>query len=128
MVSGTKTSQQIKNILVVDNEPPILACIAGTLKADFELMLATSGEEAIARILTLGGLDLLLTDFSLGGEKDGFDVAGAARNKFPSTPIILMSGDSGDTPRIAQTLALPSTRFLQKPFASSDLCPSGGAA
>ena|SRR5437870_1935542 len=56
--------------------------------------------------------DLLLTDVNLGGGMNGIQLAEAISERWPSTKIILMSGN------YERRLEMkPAWRFLEKPFA-----------
>ena len=74
-----------------------------------------SGETVLARL----GADitLLLADHRLAGKATGVDLATFAKQQFPETPVVVVSGDP--------SLPLPpNVRFLQKPYRASQLLGS----
>ena len=89
-------SSGIRRILVVDDQPIILELLQTQLREDgHEIETANDGHEALAK-LGAGGFDLLLTDQSMPG-MTGEELAVAAREKFPTLPVILLTGFGGST-------------------------------
>jgi CheY-like chemotaxis protein len=67
-------------ILVVEDERAIQLALSGLLgRAGYEVSLAASGEEAIAK-LGEGAFDLVLTDLALGRGASGMDVLRHAKH------------------------------------------------
>jgi DNA-binding response OmpR family regulator len=79
--------------LVVDDDPDIRAFIRAALQWEaFETVEADGGERALAVVEALaGGLDLIITDLQMPGG-DGLTFARSVQDRFPSVPIILISG------------------------------------
>ncbi|ARP64353.1 response regulator [Mesorhizobium sp. WSM1497] len=83
-------------VLVVEDEPLILLDVETALQeAGFEVVAATSAEEAIAAFdAEPEKVKGLVTDIRLGEEKTGWEVAKHLRQANPTLPVVYMSGDS----------------------------------
>ena len=80
------------HILVVDDEPNVLVTYRLILQQQgYEVSAAISSEEA-REALTKNPIDLLLCDFSLEKQENGFDVIDFARKKTPDMPTVLLTG------------------------------------
>src|SRR3954447_10294752 len=90
-------NQEVPAILVIDDDGEIQAIIEDALTdAGFYPAIAPSGEEAV----TLLQADpdkyrALVTDISLRGRIDGWEVARHARAINPEFPVVYISGASG---------------------------------
>ena len=87
-----KRERRIRRILIVEDEPLVAF--------DNEHMLADAGYEVVATVDSFAAaaetiaaeqIDLVLTDITLAGEGDGFDVARAAAAK--GVPVLIVTGD-----------------------------------
>jgi CheY-like chemotaxis protein len=103
------------SVLVVEDEPLILDIIADELNdAGFNVIQATTGEEAVAILDSTPFIDLLLTDIRLPGSVDGWGVAERARERFSKLPVIYVTGYSGKPIR-----QVPDSILLMKPYRPS---------
>jgi CheY-like chemotaxis protein len=106
--------------MVVEDDLIIQAIIDEALcDGGYEPALATSGEEAV----TLVSADrrryrALVTDITLKGHMDGWEVARRIREVDPEFPVLYMTGASGDQ---WASQGVPNSILLQKPFASAQL-------
>ena len=106
-------------ILLVDDEPVVLGVTASILhRSSFMVTQVRSGEEALDK-LQVEPFDLVVTDYRMAG-KSGADVAVAARQTSPTTPVILMTGRIDDVPGWMRRgdMALP---IVRKPFLMTEL-------
>ena len=106
-------------ILIVEDEFLIRLTLSEALSDDgFEVIEASSGDEALALIGAADRIDLLLTDIQLPGRTNGRAVARAARERAPDLPVIFISGrledDAGGT--------TPRELHIKKPYLPSDVC------
>ncbi|WP_424931101.1 transporter substrate-binding domain-containing protein [Amaricoccus macauensis] len=116
-VSEAKGTGQ--RILIVEDEPDLLAAVSEIVRSmNYEVLEADSGRDAIARIEAGLEFDLLLTDVVMPGGVGGFDLAKVVRERWPSIPIIYMSGYAGIQEREMGGVVAPT---LQKPCPPSDL-------
>ncbi len=103
------------SVLVVEDEPLILDIVADELnEAGFQVLQATTGEEAVAILEGVSSVDLLLTDIRLPGRLDGWGVAEHARQRFQTLPVIYVTGYSGEPAR-----QVPDSILIMKPYRPS---------
>ena len=107
------TNQQVKNILVVDDEASVRELLRDCFELEgFSVSEAVNGDEMNA-ILGRQTIDLITLDLNLGGE-NGFDLVRdirATRN----VPIIMITG-KGDTIDRVVGLELGADDYIAKPF------------
>lgn len=107
------TAPTRRRVLVVDDEPIILAVFEDLLRRECELVTVESGEEAVAR-LRGEAFDLIIADKNLPGVS-GLEVAQEACRAHPGAKVILMTGyPSLSTAQ--QALELGVIDYLLKPF------------
>ena len=106
-------------ILVVDDDRAILRIMAEIVKrADCEVVSVSTLAEAL-NCLEREVFQLIITDYRLG-EDSGEDVVLAARQKQPSTPIFIVTGNSQEMPGwLGDTRAV--ARVFSKPFLPESL-------
>ena len=110
-----------ETILVVDDDRSIRNLVVDTLESfGYTLIGASGGDEALKLMAAWNGpVHLVLTDVIMPG-MNGKELAERIARKFPSIPILYMSGYSGDV--IAhQGLLEPGVEYLQKPLTPSRL-------
>jgi PAS domain S-box-containing protein len=104
-----------ETILVVEDEPPVRALIASTLRrAGYNVIEAADGKAAVDMIEGSDGkVDLLLSDVIMPG-MNGRELAERLRGFKPKLKVLYMSGHEDNT--IAAHGVLPAgVAFLQKP-------------
>jgi signal transduction histidine kinase/CheY-like chemotaxis protein len=107
-------------VLVVDDEHVVRAIAARILQREgYRVLQAIDGSDAIQVIERLGPPHLLLTDVKMAGVS-GLELARRVRDRWPTIPIVFMSGYSDDELAL-QGAPISSARFLTKPFANDDL-------
>lgn len=132
--------RKIKVLLVEDEKTQMrlltamLSCISAE-KFKFEVIAASSVDDAIKIIIELAGeLDLIITDFTFP-EKSGLWIVGAAEERCPKVPIIGISGlINSFRAEVEEKLAIrcssveltegeykKSIEFLGKPFTPDSL-------
>jgi two-component system, NtrC family, response regulator GlrR len=80
-------------ILVVDDEPEVVAMLSRSLaRHGFQVVATSSAEDALARA-DAEPFDAALLDLVMPG-RDGADLAGQLRKKIPGLPIGLLTGYS----------------------------------
>jgi len=112
---GTET------ILVVEDEPSVLALSRRALEAQGYVVLAASDATSALRLVERHGgmIHLLLTDVVMPG-MSGRDLADQLAVRRPGTRVLYMSGYPGDA--VVQHGELPvGSAFLQKPFSPDSL-------
>jgi two-component system, response regulator, stage 0 sporulation protein F len=84
----------MKRIMIVDDEPAIRRLYQKEFSEDgFEVVLAASGQEALAHAENQSTLDLVILDIKMEG-KDGLEVLDELRAKYKGLPVILNSAYS----------------------------------
>ena len=106
-------------ILVVDDEDIVLESCRKVLEADgFEVMLATSAEEAL-EIMESELPVALLMDIKMP-ERDGIYLMGQIREKWLEIPVIVMTGYP-TTETIAEAAKMGAATLISKPFTPDEL-------
>jgi CheY-like chemotaxis protein len=105
-----------KTVLVVDDDPAILAFVSGFLNGQFNILIANSGIEAIQRSEEFKDeIHLLLTDFSMGS-MTGIELAIKLTERRPNIKVLMMSGFPE-----GMLVLNEGWHFLAKPFIESQL-------
>ncbi len=108
-----------ETILVVEDEFMLLSMMTDLLeKLDYDVVTATSGQQALDLITSGATVDLLLTDVVMPGKLGGFELARLARETRPDLPVIYVSGYTGFT---ASEMGAVSAPLLQKPAPADEL-------
>ncbi len=114
-------SKSADHVLVVDDEPDIVALVAYHLaKAGFRISTATTGEDALDQakreMPSLVVLDLMLPGMS------GFDVLESLRRNDSMRQVgVLMLTAKSEEPDRVRGLTLGADDYLTKPFSSAEL-------
>jgi len=110
---------QGRRVLVVEDEPALLASLVARLRAaGYDCHGAARREEALTRLADGPGCDLVLSDVVMPGMALG-DFLARVRAAAPALPVVLMTGyASGDALRQAKAAGVP---IVQKPFTTSAL-------
>ena len=99
--------------LVVDDDETIRDTLYELLSDEYVCQTAETAEKAFAR-LEADSYDVVLTDISMPG-LSGLELLGHVRQKFPNTPVIIISGIS-DQEHAQGLIRLGAFDFLLKPF------------
>ena len=100
-------------VLVVDDDDAIRDTLYELLSEEYMCQTAETAEKAFAR-LEADSYDVVLTDISMPG-LSGLELLGHIREKFPDTPVIMISG-IGDHEHAQGLIKLGAFDFLLKPF------------
>ncbi len=100
-------------ILVADDEPTMRELFRETLAGEWDVALASDGEEA-AGLLDHQDFDLAFLDLKMPG-RDGADLLRRIRRSGKRLPTVMMSAHAGGTRR-RELLEGGADRFLEKPF------------
>lgn len=109
----------VQPILVVEDEVLIGMELVDALGAGgFSAREVENGTKAVEDIEGSEELHGLVTDIRLGSGPTGWEVARAARQKYPDIAVVYMSGDSAGDWSVE---GVPNSIMLQKPFAPAQL-------
>ena len=100
-------------VLLVDDDETIRDTLYELLSEFYVCQTAETAEKAFAR-LEADEYDVVLTDISMPG-LSGLELLGHVRQKFPETPVIIISG-IGDQEHAQGLIRLGAFDFLLKPF------------
>jgi CheY-like chemotaxis protein len=104
-------------ILIVDDEPDLLATWERLLRPlGHRCLAARAGFDAVG-LIDLNGPDLVVTDLRLPGV-DGLAVARHARARVPPIPVLLVSADDSHETRVAAR-EIGVSAFLAKPLVNA---------
>ena len=112
------TCRPRKNILVVDDDPIVLKLISRMLGADYCVLTARGGQEAI-RLIRERAPNLVLLDLRMPGT-DGFDVLRAVAHDAPEMRVVMLTGDSA-VESFTAAIDRGAQAYLTKPFSQEDL-------
>lgn len=113
---------RVRKILIVTDEPSVMRLLTQVLQRfdKYNVLQATSYEEALDTMTQTEELDIVLTDYDLGGDKTGGDVFTIAYQR--GAELRLMSGYRANDRVILDVLKqFPTARFLGKPFDTEKL-------
>jgi len=106
-------SENLKTVLVVDDDPSILCLVKEQLSAyEYQPILASSGEEAL-EIASQNHIDLLLTDIKMLG-MNGIDLVKQMSTLYPDIKVLFMSVFT--LPSTLYSISGKEMVFLEKPF------------
>ena len=100
-------------VLIVDDDDTIRDTLYELLSENYLCQTAETAEKAFAR-LEADSYDVVLTDISMPG-LSGLELLGQVRQRFPTTPVVIMSG-IGDQEHAQGLIKLGAFDFLLKPF------------
>jgi len=104
-------------VLLVDDNIDLVAATAPVLAAfGFDVTTASNADEAL-RSLDQTEVDVVLSDVSMPGERNGLDLARIVRRDRPALPVVLMTGYTAEL----QRALAEGFRVLQKPCSPDTL-------
>ncbi len=99
------------SVLLVEDDPLIREFVVEALRdAGYHVIHASTGEEALDWCKRHVA-DVLVTDVTLPGNIDGWQIAERCRESDPELPVIYATGYSPAAPR-----PVPGSRILNKPY------------
>jgi two-component system response regulator HydG len=110
--------QQIR-VLVVDDEEPHAEAVAESLeRVGYECVVATSGREAL-RLIEEQTFDIVLTDLIMDGV-GGLEVLAKAKRELPDAEVVILTGHSTVKTAVSAIQA-GATTYLTKPLDIGEL-------
>lgn len=117
-------SQQKITILAVDDSRVMLVAATKALKAEFEVLKASDGQEAWEVIQEHPEIALVFSDLSMP-EMDGYGLLAAIRQsenaQIAKLPVVILTGQEDGDGTKEKVMAAGATDFITKPFESLDL-------
>jgi two-component system, NtrC family, response regulator AtoC len=103
-----------KSALVADDDDVVRSTLARLLRhLDIAVTAVGDGAEAIQKIEN-NHFDIIISDLAMPAA-DGFAVLASVRNKWPNTPVIILTG-AGGVPDSVRAMREGAFDFLTKPF------------
>lgn len=112
-------------LLIVDDDPFALDFLGRLLEADHRVVRCNGGAEALAA-LDGEAFDLLITDLGMP-EPDGFALLGAAQERVPPLPVIVLTA-ADDARAAVRALKLGARDYLLKPATPGEVRAAVGGA
>jgi CheY-like chemotaxis protein len=110
----------LPKILFVDDEPRVLEGLAVLLRKDYEVHIASGGEQALQKMRELPQLAVIVSDMRMPS-MDGATFLQAALQRCPRATRMLLSGEAGRDAAILAVNKGQIFRFLTKPCPIDEL-------
>src|SRR3954451_19706844 len=108
-------------VLLVDDEPAVVAALTRHLRRRFDVVIATGGREALAVVdATAEPFDVVVSDLRMPG-MTGIDVLSQVRARSPRTARILLTGHADVDSAVEAVNRAGLFRFLIKPCPPEEL-------
>ena len=119
---ANRVASPTARVLIVDDDVLVRELLATEFEEfGYEVIVAHSGDEALAVLSAGERVDALLTDLSMP-EMDGLALIRAAQAQRPKLPAVLLTGYAGDGTALAVTGAMSgSFTLLRKPISGEEL-------
>jgi response regulator RpfG family c-di-GMP phosphodiesterase len=121
------SQSELPRVLLVDDEPDVVAAISMHLRLRADVETATSGKQAIALLESKGPFAVLVTDLRMPG-MDGLALLNAALERWPDTVRVLLTGQADTQSAAAAINSGQVFRFLLKPCPPPELVGAVRAA
>ena len=110
--------QQIR-VLVVDDDEPHAEAVAESLeRVGYECVVATSGREGL-RLIEEQTFDIILTDLIMDGV-GGLEILGKAKRELPDAEVVILTGH-GTIKTAVTAMQAGATQYLTKPLDIGEL-------
>ena len=117
MMAPASRSSLPPTVLVVDDHPDTAEVVARLLEsAGYAIVEASSAYQAVELLDANRDISLILSDVRMPNV-DGFDFLRLVRHRYPSLPMVLMTG----LPITREDFVPRGARILQKPFGIDEL-------
>ncbi len=102
------------DVLLVEDEDPIREAVGeGLRNAGFDVLMASSAEEALAAMSDRARPRVVVTDLTLGNGMDGLRFAAEAQRRWPGVGVVYATG----RPDFFEGRVLgPAERYVLKPY------------
>lgn len=119
-MESTPALRLLPKVLFVDDETRVLEGLALLLRKDYEVHLATSGEQALQKMSEMAQLAVIVSDMRMPG-MDGAAFLSAALQRCPQATRILLTGEASRESAILAVNKGQIFRFLAKPCPIDEL-------
>jgi len=105
-------------VLIVEDDPDVLAVMVGVLEEAYQVETAQDGETAL-RIIGSAPIDVVLTDMRMPG-LGGLEVLAVVQSRSPSTAVVMMTGYAS-VPDAVAAMKLGAFDYIEKPLESGEI-------
>ena len=112
--------EALPRILCVDDEPRVVESLAVQLRHHFEVVSATSGQQALRLLKEQGAPAVIVSDMRMP-VMDGAALLKQVKQLYPDTTRILLTGETGRDAAIAAVNEGQIFKFLTKPCRAEQL-------
>ncbi|WP_256808471.1 PAS domain-containing sensor histidine kinase [Bradyrhizobium sp. Bra64] len=110
-----------ETILIAEDDPFVRSSVILRVEAlGYRVVAAVNGKEALQRLRTDPGIDMLFTDIIMPGGFSGWDLADQARRIRPGLPVLFTSGYALET-LVEQGRTQAQAVVLTKPYRKAEL-------
>ncbi|TYL84643.1 hybrid sensor histidine kinase/response regulator [Bradyrhizobium cytisi] len=110
-----------EKILIAEDDPFVRSSVILQVEAlGYGVVAAVNGQEALQRLRTDPGIDMLFTDIVMPGGMSGWELADQARRIRPGLPVLFTSGYALET-LVEQGRAQADAVVLTKPYRKAEL-------
>jgi CheY-like chemotaxis protein len=114
--AGTAVPRASGRVLFVEDDPLVReAVVSGLEDAGFDVVVAASGDQALAMIENGLDTEVVFSDIVMPGQVSGIDLAGLLRTRRPGLPVVLATGYT------ERRIAVPGVQVLAKPYEINQL-------
>ena len=110
--------QQIRVLVVDDDEPHAQAVAESLERVGYECVVATSGRDGI-RVIEEQNFDIVLTDLIMDGV-GGLEILSKAKRELPDAEVVILTGN-GTIKTAVTAMQAGATTYLTKPLDISEL-------
>lgn len=118
-IEKTPDERRAARILVVDDDPRLLASLSSLLEQEGHEIIAAEGGRAALRAIDDQPFDLAMLDLRMP-DTDGFDVMEKLSGAQPDCGVIVVSGESSFT-SVSRALRRGALDYIRKPFDPEEL-------
>jgi CheY-like chemotaxis protein len=110
-----------ETILIAEDDPFVRSSVILRVEAlGYRVVAAVNSKEALQRLRTDPGIDMLFTDIIMPGGMSGWELADQARRIRPGLPVLFTSGYALET-LVEQGRAQAQAVVLTKPYRRAEL-------
>jgi len=118
-MEGMNLSNKKQTILIVDDEPQNIHLLGQILKDEYQLLVATSGQQAFEKMASQPYPDMILLDIQMP-DMNGFEICKKLKNA-PATcdiPVIFVTAKDSEEDE-KEGLGIGAVDFITKPLSNS---------
>lgn len=107
-------------VLIVDDDPMLLASLRRCLQSRYSIQVAESGEEALQYLESVGTVPVVISDMRMP-EMNGVEFVRRASKITRDSQFLMLTGTPNDSERLGSRHGDLVSRFLTKPCNLHDL-------